>query len=189
MGGAKGLDINLTVAENAKRIREQKKLTLDAAAALTGVSRSMLAQIEKGDVNPTISVLWKIAGGYKVSFTSLVERQRGKPVLIRGGEISVLKEDGGRYQNYPEFPFDQEKSFETYRIVICPGGHLEAQPHLPGSEEYLTVFAGAAEIQVGEERYRLETGDSLRFPADQPHGYWNAGDKDTQISMLIWYKR
>ena len=59
------------------RIREQKKLTLDAAAALTGVSRSMLAQIEKGDVNPTISVLWKIANGYKVSFTSLLEQRDG----------------------------------------------------------------------------------------------------------------
>ena len=46
---------------------QQKKLTLDAAAGLTGVSRSMLAQIEKGEVNPTISVLWKIANGYKSS--------------------------------------------------------------------------------------------------------------------------
>ena len=67
------MDINLTVAQNIKHIREEKKLTLDAAASITGVSRSMLAQIEKGDVNPTISILWKIANGYKVSFTSLVD--------------------------------------------------------------------------------------------------------------------
>ena len=57
IGGRALLNIQLTVAENTKRIREQKKLTLDAAAALTGVSRSMLAQIERGDVNPTISCL------------------------------------------------------------------------------------------------------------------------------------
>ena len=66
------MDITNTIAANAKRIREEKKLTLDAAASATGVSRSMLAQIEKGEVNPTISVVWKIANGYKVSFTSLV---------------------------------------------------------------------------------------------------------------------
>ena len=60
------------VSENARRLREEKRLTLDEAARLTGVSRSMLAQIEKGDVNPTISMVWKIANGYKVSFTSLV---------------------------------------------------------------------------------------------------------------------
>ena len=69
------MNITHTVASNCKRVREEKKLTLDHAAAVTGVSRSMLAQIEKGDVNPTISVLWKIANGYKVSFTTLGIRQ------------------------------------------------------------------------------------------------------------------
>ncbi len=181
------MDINMTIAENVKRIREEKKLTLDAAAAATGVSRSMLAQIEKGDVNPTISVLWKIAGGFKVSFTSLVERDREKPVLLRCGDTPPLDEDGGRYRNYPVFPFDRERSFESYRIVIQPGGHLTAQPHLPGSEEYVTVFSGQLEIGVGEETYLLDVGDSIRFPADQPHSYHAPGREETQLSMLIWY--
>lgn len=181
------MDINLTVAENVKRIREQKKLTLDAAAAVTGVSRSMLAQIEKGDVNPTISVLWKIANGYKVSFTTLVDQARERPVVVRGADVRPMEEDGGRYVNYPTFTFDEKKSFETYRIQIHGGGYLEAQPHLPGSEEYVTVFSGRAEIGVGAERYVLETGDSLRFPADQPHSYRNPDSGDVWMSMLIWY--
>lgn len=134
------------VSENARRLREEKRLTLDEAARLTGVSRSMLAQIEKGDVNPTISMVWKIANGYKVSFTSLVEPARERPVLLRGDDAPILEEDGGRYRNCPAFPFDGERGFETYRIVMLPGGALEAQPHLPGTEEYVTVFAGEAEI-------------------------------------------
>ena len=68
------MDVNKIIAQNVKKLREKRKLTLDAASEITSVSRSMLAQIEKGDVNPTISVLWKIAGGYKVSFTSLLEQ-------------------------------------------------------------------------------------------------------------------
>ena len=132
------------VSENARRLREEKRLTLDEAARLTGVSRSMLAQIEKGDVNPTISMVWKIANGYKVSFTSLVEPARERPVLLRGDDAPILEEDGGRYRNCPAFPFDGERGFETYRIVMLPGGALEAQPHLPGTEEYVTVFGGPA---------------------------------------------
>lgn len=182
------MDINLTVAENVKRIREQKKMTLDAAAAATGVSRSMLAQIEKGDVNPTISVLWKIANGFKVSFTSLVDQAREQPVVVRGGDIHPVVESDGRYVNYPTFLFDERKSFEIYRIHILKGGCLEAAPHLTGSEEYVTVFSGRAEIGVGEERYTLENGDSLRFPADQPHSYHNPGEGDVWLSMLIWYE-
>lgn len=72
------MEITSRIAANAKRLREEKKLTLDAAANLTGVSRSMLAQIEKGEVNPTISVLWKIANGYKVSLRPWW-KTRGKP--------------------------------------------------------------------------------------------------------------
>ena len=45
------MDINSAVSKNIKNIREKKKLTLDSASSVTGVSRSMLAQIEKGDVN------------------------------------------------------------------------------------------------------------------------------------------
>lgn len=176
------------VSENARRLREEKRLTLDEAARLTGVSRSMLAQIEKGDVNPTISMVWKIANGYKVSFTSLVEPARERPVLLRGDDAPILEEDGGRYRNCPAFPFDGERGFETYRIVMLPGGALEAQPHLPGTEEYVTVFAGEAEIGLPGEAYRLRTGDSLRFPADQPHRYRNPGTEETQLSMLIWYR-
>ena len=48
------ININLEVGRNIKRLREEKKLTLDGAAGVTGVSRSMLAQIEKGDVNPLL---------------------------------------------------------------------------------------------------------------------------------------
>ncbi len=57
------MDVNKIIAQNVKKLRKKRKLTLDAASEITGVSRSMLAQIEKGDVNPTISVLWKIANG------------------------------------------------------------------------------------------------------------------------------
>ena len=141
---------------DARRLREEKRLTLDEAARLTGVSRSMLAQIEKGEVNPTISVLWKIANGYKVSFTSLVEDQRGPVDVRRQADIQPLEEDGGRYVNYPVFPFSERTLFETYRIVIHPGGHLEAQPHLKGAEEYVTVFAGRAEITVDGRAVALD---------------------------------
>lgn len=179
------MDVTKVVAENARSIREGKKLTLDGAAALTGVSRSMLAQIEKGEVNPTISVLWKMANGYKVSFTTLVEPRGPGASLLRRGE--PLVEDEGRYWNYPAFAFDEKKLFETYRILIRPGGNLTAQPHLRGAEEYLTVFQGQVEVTVAGEVFLLEEGDSLRFRADVVHGYCNRGREEAALSMLIYY--
>ncbi len=181
------MDLQKAVAFNVKKIREQKKLTLDSAAKQTGVSRSMLAQIEKGDVNPTISVLWKIANGYKVSFTSLLDGNREETLLIRADDVAPLAEDQDRYLNYPAFPFQESRLFETYRIEIKPGGFLAAQPHMAGTEEYITVFSGTAEICTCQERFLLFPGDSLRFRADEEHSYKNAGEDLVQLSMLIYY--
>ena len=181
------MNVTNVVAENVKRIREQKKLTLDTAAELTGVSRSMLAQIEKGDVNPTISVLWKIANGYKISFTSLVEPQHRDVAVRKQSEIQVLSEDEGRYLNYPVFPFEDKKLFECYRIVVEPGGSLQAQPHMRGAEEYIICFSGHLEICVDSTSYQLERGDSIRFMADVPHSYRNTGNCTAEMSMLIYY--
>ncbi len=182
------MDVTNVIAANIKRIRMQKKMTLDTAAELTGVSRSMLAQIEKGYANPTISVLWKIANGFKVSFTSLTDNQNENRVsVIRQADTPPLKENDGKYLNYPTFPFDEKKLFETYRIVIEPSGELSAEAHLKGAEEYITVFDGEAEVEVAGERFCLSVGDSIRFMADVPHSYRNAGEGRVLLSMIIYY--
>lgn len=189
MKGEDFLDINTTVSQNIKHIREQKKLTLDAAAKTTGVSRSMLAQIEKGDVNPTLSVLWKIANGYKVSFTSLIEESEKQATILPFKDITPIVEDSGKYINYPLFTFDEQRLFETYRIVIAPDGGLQAEAHLAGTEEYITVFSGNIEVTVGDTVYSLNEGDSIRFKADITHSYRNIGSQEVILAMLIYYSK
>ncbi len=186
------MDIQGNIAANVRAARARRDLTLDEAARATGVSRSMLSQIEKGAVNPTISVVWKISEGLKVSFSSLVEAQGDNSTVIRAADVTPLEEGDGRYVNYPAFPFQDGRQFETYRIRIEPGGSLSADAHIPGTEEYLTVFAGAAEVATAagtpnEEKFTLATGDSLHFRADAPHSYANPGDADCWLSMILYY--
>ncbi len=61
--------IEKQVAENIKRLRKVRNYSLDQLSSMTGVSKGMLAQIEKGSSSPTITTLWKIANGLQVSFT------------------------------------------------------------------------------------------------------------------------
>lgn len=149
----------------------------------------MLAQIEKGDANPTISVLWKIANGYKVSFTSLIEQSSEPATIVRIQQVQPIVEDEGKYTNYPAFIFNQQYSFETYRILIAPGGSLKAEPHLAGTEEFITVFAGSVKIKVAEKEYDLNEGDSIKFMADVAHSYRNTGGNECQLSMLLYYMK
>ncbi len=183
------MNINSAVAQNIKNIREQKKITLDMAAQITGVSRSMLAQIEKGDANPTVSVLWKIANGYKVAFTSLVEQKNAMTTVVRAEATPVIAAGDGKYLNYPIFCFDEQHAFEMYRIVILVGGELQAKAHLLGTEEYITVFSGSICVSVQEKEYKLHAGDSMRFLADVPHTYANIGQEEAQLSMILYYPK
>ncbi|MGO4274411.1 helix-turn-helix domain-containing protein, partial [Paenibacillus sp. TAF58] len=64
--------IHKMVGRKLLNIRKTRGLSLDQVADLTGVSKAMLGQIERGDSNPTISVLWKIVSGLQISFTSLI---------------------------------------------------------------------------------------------------------------------
>lgn len=75
-------------------------------AELTGVSKTMIGQIERGESTPTITTLWKIANGLKVSFSELIYAPQPEIKVVRKEDAQVLTEDDGRYRVYTTFPFD-----------------------------------------------------------------------------------
>jgi transcriptional regulator with XRE-family HTH domain len=180
-------DVTQLVSENLKRIREERKLSLEKLSELTGVSKSMLGQIERGDSSPTISTVWKIANGLKISFTTLLNAPQSETTLIRRFEIQPLIEDDGRYQLFPLFPIEEGRRFEVYSIEIQPGGHLNADAHPGGTQEFLTVYSGSLTLRVDEQEHQLGEGDAIRFRADKPHAYQNPGDMLAKISLVIHY--
>ena len=93
------------VGQNLRRLRNGLGLSLDEASKLTGVSKAMLGQIERGESSPTISTLWKISSGLKVNFISLLDDNRNQLVLVKKDEIHPIKEENGKMIIYPIFPF------------------------------------------------------------------------------------
>lgn len=179
--------MNELIASNLKRIREERKLSLDKVSDLTSVSKSMLGQIERGESNPTISTCWKMSNGLKIPFTDLINPHQSDIVVLNKKDVEPLIEDDGKYKIYPLFPYEGDRRFEVYSIDIEKGGHLNADAHKEGTEEYLTVVQGKVTVTVIDEEYIINKGDSIRFKADRPHGYCNSGDELTVISMVIYY--
>ena len=66
----------MIVAKNIRRLREESKLSMDELSKLSGVSKSMLAQIVRREENPTRSTLWKLSNGMKVPFDALTVRPK-----------------------------------------------------------------------------------------------------------------
>lgn len=181
------LNVNEVIARNVKALRQKKKLSLDNVAKLTGVSKSMLGQIERREANPTISVLWKIAYGLKVSFTALVETTEQDITVVRAHDTVPLPEDGGKFITRPVFHFDENRRFETYHVAMEPNSRLDSLAHLPGTEETITVFTGKVRITVDEQEFTLDKGDSIRYKADVPHCYTNDEKERAELSLIIYY--
>ncbi|WP_318614620.1 XRE family transcriptional regulator [Sporosarcina sp. YIM B06819] len=180
-------EIHLVIAKNLKTLRESKKLSLEKVAELTGVSKTMIGQIERGESAPTITTIWKIANGLKISFTSLINHPQPETIVVSKSDIQVLSEDNGKYRVYPHFPFEDDKRFEIYSVEINPGGFLSADAHMEGTEELLTIFDGELTVRVNDEEYMVRSGDSIRFKADRPHSYENSGCVVTRLSMVLYY--
>ena len=85
-------DLNYNVAVNLKRIRREKGMSLEGMAEQTGVSKSMLAQIEKGIANPSLGVIGKIIGGLHIEFQELIEDVSPGSRLVHIKEMEPTKE-------------------------------------------------------------------------------------------------
>ncbi len=182
-------EIHLILARNLKIIREREKLSLDKLAQLSGVSKTMISQIERGDSSPTITTIWKIANGLKISFTELVKFTEPDTKVISKSEIQVFREDSGSYRVFPYFPFNENRNFEIYSVEADPDGELVSDPHKEGTEEFITVFEGELTISFAGQQYVLQEGDSMRFIADIPHSYKNTGTKLTRLNMVLYYPK
>lgn len=180
--------INTIVAMNVKALREERRLSLDALAAMTGVSKSMLGMIERGAANPTITTLWKIAHGLKVPFSRFMTHVEDAVEVQSIRDIQpLLPDDADGYRNYPLFPVDDSRPFEVYYIEIDPNGAMSSDPHPPETQEIITVFSGALELTIGERVELLASGNSIRFHADIGHAYRNPGAEICRVSMIVAY--
>ena len=178
--------MNITIAKNIKRLREDNKLSMDELAKLSGVSKSMLAQIERGEGNPTISTLWKISNGMKVPFDALTVRPKNAYEIVKTSEIQPLLEDDGKVKNYSIFPDDENRRFAVYYLELDKGSYWESEPHLKGTIEFITIFASQIEIYADGQRFVIEKGESIRFKADVVHSYKNIGKESAILHMILF---
>ncbi|URZ18633.1 helix-turn-helix domain-containing protein [Clostridium felsineum] len=180
-------DLNLLVANNLKKIRKEKKLSLDKLSELTGISKSMLGQIERGESNPTITTLSKIAYGLKIQITTLITTAKTDTILMDKSSISPLLEDNGKYRLYPFFPYEDGRDFELYTLEFEKGGSLSTDGHIEGTEEFITVFQGEITIEIdNDKKYTVKKDNSIRFKADKPHTYYNLGDVLTKANLIVY---
>ena len=175
-------DIATNLAANVRRLREERGLSQQQMAQLSGLPRPTWASLESGSANPTLAVLTKAGAALQVSMDELIGPPRTEARLFSAKELRTRKRQGARLRALlPE----SIPGLNISRMELEPGGSMIGVPHTSGTREYLTCERGRIELVASGERWTLEPGDSLVFRGDQRHSYRNLGATRPAIAISV----
>ncbi len=181
--------LSKNISINLKSIRKGKKMSLDDVAEQTGVSKSMLGQIERGDSNPTISTIGKIVSGLRVSIDDLIEAPSHETYIVNKDTLTPSKDSEGNYKIHTFFPFSKHRNFEIYNIEIQPNSVYYSGSHGERTGEYIIINQGILTLKIEDEIFEVNEGDALFFESDKPHQYINNSDEILSFNAFFVFKK
>jgi transcriptional regulator with XRE-family HTH domain len=173
------------LGDRVRLLRGQRGWSLEELAAASGVSRSMLSQVERNETNPTVVVALAIAKALGVSLDDLASAPGGSQMeVIRGDDSQYVYRADESCRIRTLSPLSARRELEFYEIELPPGGELRSAPHFGGTQEFLTVHQGDVQVESGEDTSTLAAGDSVAYPADVPHAIVNVGETPALVFLV-----
>lgn len=176
------------LGEKLRRLRLRKKISLVDLGKHTGLSPSMLSQLENGKLIPTLPTLTRIAMVFDVGLDFFFsEQEKGRLFsIVRAKERLRFPDEPDTTD--PSYYFEclafsaREKSVQAY-VAEFPVRQRHSEPHVHEGSEFLYVLSGRVEIWTSRELHLLDQGDSCYFDSSEPHSYRCA--TSTQSSALV----
>jgi transcriptional regulator with XRE-family HTH domain len=175
-----------TISARIRTRRQDRKLSLDALAARSGVSKGMLVQIEKGTTNPSIGTLCRVAAALGASIADLVDAApSGREDVIlaaaprtlwkgsRGGHATLLVGSSG-----PDM-------LELWEWELRPRERYDAIAHPSGTLELLHVTSGRLALIFGSTTYLVASQTAATAFTDRPHSYACVGSRPARFTMVV----
>lgn len=180
--------ISKRLASRLKEARQSRSLSLEALANISGVSKSMLSQIERAESSPTVASLWNLTKALNIDFSGLLDGslKDQSPIreVIRAEQTPVIMSKGEgckiRILSAPESVGDTE----IYDLEFTANGALESEAHRVGCIENLTVFSGALTVTSDAMTEVVNRGDTIRYVADKPHSI-KAKNKKARAVLIV----
>jgi transcriptional regulator with XRE-family HTH domain len=183
--------INENLGKRVKKLRGDRGWSLEELATASGVSRSMLSEIEREKANPTLTVTFRIARAFGLTLQELIESAESsasKIQVIRASDRAQVNRSDKQCEIRTLSPLNLEKDVEFYEVSLRPGGALRSQPHFEGTREFLTVEEGTLRIESDQDSDDLAKGDSGTYRADVPHAIVNTGKGTALVFLVVIYR-
>lgn len=185
-------NLNQRIAERVRELRAAKELSLDALASKSGVSRSMISLVERGESSPTAVVLEKLAAGLDVSLASLFDppaaaaKQVLSPVARRKDQAEWQDPASG-YLRRNVSPPGVPQPMQITEVRFPPGQRVafEASAREVRIYQQIWVLEGTIEITTGNECVRLREGDCFAMEHDGCTMFHNPTRKTARYAVVV----
>jgi transcriptional regulator with XRE-family HTH domain len=183
--------VNHRIAERVRELRAARAMSLDALAARSGVSRSMISLIERGESSPTAVVLEKLAAGLSVPLASLFDEpataEQAPSRVARRADQAQWQDPASGYRRRNVSPPEVAQPIQIVEVEFPPRKRVafEAGARELRIYQQVWVLEGTIEITVGEECHRLREGDCLAMELDGPTMFYNPTRKTTRYAVVV----
>ncbi len=181
------MELSKIIGYNLKQLRTERNLSLGQLAEVSEISKAMLSDIEKGNGNPTINTIWKIANGLKVPYTKLMEGVDNKAKVTRKGDAPVQIGESKSYRVHCYYPSTPTRNFEMFYVELDENSTNASIGHSEKAQEYIYVIDGELVLLTENVEYVLNTGDSITFDSSIAHTYVNKGETKTNFMVINFY--
>lgn len=188
MAGNDPADIAQSISKHLRKVRKEKGLSLDKAAAVTGVSKAMLGQIERGESSPTIATLWKIATGLECSFSSFLS-DSDSAVISQSNRVQEAFANDTNMTVKTLFPFNPQTGFEMFELSLSAHHEQHSTAHQIGVTEHIYVTKGTLSVLQDGAWQAYGAGEQCLLRADQAHGYRDEVGETRFIAVIHYPKR
>ncbi len=179
-------DVAAAVGRNVRALRQQRRMTIDALAAASGVSRGTVIQIETARGNPSIGTLVGLAAALRVGVASLVDGDAAPRVVVRrAAEAARLWSSAAGSSAVFLIGTDPPDVVELWDWTLQPGDGFDGEAHPMGTVEVLSVLSGRLAVKTGGAGHEIDTGDTLMFQAHAPHRYECTGVAPVRFVMVL----
>ena len=179
-------EVAAAVGRNVRALRQQRRMTIDALAAASGVSRGTVIQVESARGNPSMATLCNLAAALQVRVASLVSADSAPRVTVRAAtDAAALWTSAAGSRALFRIGTDPPDLVELWDWTLQAADAFDGEAHARGTIEVLFVLDGVLTLQVGDEGRVLRVDDTVVFEAHAPHRYANESTAPVRFIMVV----
>jgi transcriptional regulator with XRE-family HTH domain len=178
------------LGQKLRRLRLRRKVALVDLGKHTGLSASMLSQLENGKLVPTLPTLTRIAMVFDVSLEYFFSERKQQKLFAVVRARQRMRFPDRPDKKLPAYFFEclafsvQDKAMQAYLAEFTARSPEAADEHFHEGSEFLYVFDGSLGIIFQGEEHVLRTGDSVYFDSSEPHAYRGMGKSGARAIVI-----